>query len=370
MKVLVLTEQGTSNRITDRAIVALRDSGIDVTFASTGPKGALHESFSRQGIPNVAFNAVRSLHYPGAILRLSRYIRSERFDVVHSAEPIPAALGGLAALLAQTGKRIFHRQHLWPENPGAWKQQLFSRVGTISNQLIMACSAATKRVAEDRDRIPSYKIMVAENGSNPVRLVRHEESESLKRSLGIEANEKVVVILSRLRKVKGHETLFSSIPMVAGKLSAPLHLIVAGSGPDEERFRRIAESIAEAKIHFVGFQEDVALWFSVADAIAMPSYWDALPFAAIEAMFCARPIVASRVGGFCEIIKDGVNGILVEPKDPDALAEGLTNVLTNPAFGRELGEKAKETAEARFSTEQMANRWVVCYERILGTKSG
>ena len=127
-----------------------------------------------------------------------------------------------------------------------------------------------------------------------------------------------------------------------------------------------SERLKGVKVHFVGNQDDVARWYSAADVVAVPSYTESFGLVAVEAMVCAKPLVASNIEGLAEIVEDGVNGLLFPPGNAAELANAILRLIRSPEYSRELGENAKRTVLDRFTLERMIDGWIDCYRRILG----
>lgn len=359
-RVLLLTELGDSSRLWEGAAPLLAAAGWEVVVATLRRRGPLHEALEARGFPTIALGCRKSHGYPRAAVRLAGEIARRRIDVVHSCESIPAMIGGVAALMAGRGRRIFHRQHDRIEGP----QVAFSRIACRLAHMVMACSHSTAWHAHELDGVSYSRIRVAYNAAGEMRIPGPDELCDLRSRLGIPAQEPIISIVARLRPEKGHRVLIDALSQVTSRLGKRTHLIVIGSGPEEGRLRDYAGSQKLVSVHFVGHQEDVALWFSLADVVAMPSLSEPFGISAVEAMACARPFVASRVGGLAEVVEDSVSGLLVEPGDPTALADGLLRLLLDQNLASRLSLGARGRASL-FSMEGMVQSWLVCYEEVL-----
>lgn len=361
LRVLLFTELGVTSRYFEGAAPLLVSLGVDVVVATVRQRGPLHEALEASGIPTLALDCRTSRDYPWAAVRLAREVRRRRIDVIHACEPIPATIGGFAGILARRGRRIFRRQHCSVSGP----QLVLSRLGSRIAHLVMANSEASARSAHEEDGVPFSKVRVAYNGIAPLRAVSPQERAASRHDLGIPVDAPVISIVAHLRPGKGHHTLFESMGAVGPALGARPHVVVVGGGPEEGALREAARS-APAVVHFVGHQKDVAPWFSMADVVAMPTFVEAFGLVAVEALSCARPLVASRVGGLVEIVEDGVSGLLVEPRSPEALAAGLLRVLRSPELAERLGRAGLERSRL-FSMESMVDGWRACYEDVLAS---
>jgi glycosyltransferase involved in cell wall biosynthesis len=360
MKVLLLIEEGAPCRFWENSIPLLLSSGIEIVFVSLRERGPIHEIVEKMGRPALSLDCQTSHQYPAAVLRLRKIINYYRVDVVHACESIPAAVSGLAGLTSKRNKRIFHRQHTLSSG----KQRILSLLGSHLTHQVMGCSHSAAKSAHDRDRVPSSRIRVAYNGISPMRKVSKAEVMNLRQKLGISPDAKVISLVARLRKEKGHRTLMAATEIMKPFLAEKPHLLFVGSGPEEVSLKKEARTLSSAVIHFVGHQPDVALWFSAADVVAMPSFTEPFGLTAIEAMSCGKPLVASNVEGLSEIVEDGTSGLLVPPRCPNDLAQGLLKVLLSSDLKSHLSKGARARANF-FSLQNMVANWIVCYNSVL-----
>jgi glycosyltransferase involved in cell wall biosynthesis len=361
MKLLVFIEQSLHSRYWEAALPKLKDRGVDVQFATIKEKGDIHEMLAVKGINSLALGGRGSKDYPALILRLAKFMRQNHFDVIHAAEAIPAALAGIACLLTKETKCIFHYHHTYVT--GAQKK--FSQLGSRLSDVVMTVSESSRRATVELEGTRLEKTFVAYNGIEPFREVADVEKQNVLAALAIPRNAKIVLIVARLRTVKGHRTLFEACGNVAGVISDELNLIVVGDGEEMHALLRESERFPSFRTHFVGHQEDVALWYSLADAVAMPSYFEPFGLVAVEAMICGKPLVASNVEGPAEIVENGISGILVPPKDAAALADALVKVFDSPEWAREIGENARKRVLETFTMETMVESWIDCYKSVL-----
>jgi glycosyltransferase involved in cell wall biosynthesis len=144
-----------------------------------------------------------------------------------------------------------------------------------------------------------------------------------------------------------------------------LHLAIAGRGDCARALERQAEDAGVlARVHLLGLREDVANVLAAADVFVLPSLSEGLPMALLEAMFAARPIVASAVGDVPVALAHGVAGLLVRPGDPAALAGAIARVLASPFEAKHLGCSAQIRAAAEYGVSRMAQRYANLYERV------
>jgi glycosyltransferase involved in cell wall biosynthesis len=195
-------------------------------------------------------------------------------------------------------------------------------------------------------------------------------AEGLREEFGIAPSAKVVVNVGSLVGHKAQWHLVRAMPHVLERFPEAVCILV-GEGPTRRRLETLAQELGIGKhVIFAGFRQDVARFISLCDVFAVSSEMEGLCSTILEAMALRRPVVSTRAGGIPDIVKDGVNGLLVAPGDPDALARGMLRVLENPRAASELAEEGRRTVERRFTTERMVASTLAVYEELLGRRRG
>jgi glycosyltransferase involved in cell wall biosynthesis len=167
--------------------------------------------------------------------------------------------------------------------------------------------------------------------------------------------------------VKGYDDLIGAVKVLKDRGTA-VRCVIAGAGPDETRLRSlIVERGLQDDVRLLGQRDDVPSLLRAFDVAVMSSHSEGSPLAIIEYMAAGLPIVSTRVGGVSELIGDGADGLLVEPHDPAALADGLQRFLSDPALGARLGASAQVRQLAEHDLDRTIGRledlYVALYER-------
>jgi len=181
-----------------------------------------------------------------------------------------------------------------------------------------------------------------------------KKGESRKK-LGLPKKRKIIFSLRRLVYKNGIDTLIESAHLVA-RDNPDILFVVAGKGPSRKLIEdRIKELRIEDNIKLTGFVPDELLpvYYNAADYFVLPSAsGEGLPLVLFEAMACGLPVIATTVGGTPEIINHMKNGVLVPPRNPEAMAEALSKLLAEEKLGQNIGEEAKKNVENRFTWEE------------------
>jgi len=180
-------------------------------------------------------------------------------------------------------------------------------------------------------------------------------------------NEPILMHLSNFRPVKRVADVVRVFAHVAREL--PAQLVLVGDGPDRSQAEWLVHDLGiQSRVHFLGKQERVSELLALADLFLMPSEMESFGLAALEAMACKVPSIATRVGGVPELIDDGVTGLLFPVGDVEAMAAGALNLLGDPARLNAMRETARKTAQKRFCANLVVPQYARFYERVLAAQ--
>jgi glycosyltransferase involved in cell wall biosynthesis len=278
----------------------------------------------------------------------ARWCRERRIAVVHTTELYSNIFGLPGAALAGVPVRVGNRREI---NPG-------KSLAQIALQRAAYCCAhrvvANSRAAADRllrERVPADRIAVVSNGLDLQQFQSRTGNSRPRR----------VVAVANLRPEKGHDVLIDAAVEVLRQVP-DAEFEVVGGGPELDTLVTRAETRQVRRAFtFLGHREDVAARLARADIFVLPSRSEAFPNAVLEAMAAGLPIVASGVGGICELIDDDRTGLLVPAGDPHALADRLRLLMTDPARAIRLGNAARGDAQARYSFDRMVDGFEAVY---------
>lgn len=214
--------------------------------------------------------------------------------------------------------------------------------------------------------IPDSRIHYIPNGVDTGEFrPRHPEEKLRQRSdLGV-ADKFIVSFVGRLDPVKGIEVLLEAWKDVVSE-NPNAHLFIIGTGPQKMELVTYASEAGISKhVEFVGKVQDVRAFLGASDIFVLPSLSEGVSNALLEAMATELPVIATSVGGTKELIKDGINGILIPPEDSGAISRSITHLINDVDLRLELGKKARDFVLKNYELKTTAQMHVDLYGLIL-----
>ncbi|HRC72047.1 MAG TPA: glycosyltransferase family 4 protein [Candidatus Competibacter sp.] len=182
-------------------------------------------------------------------------------------------------------------------------------------------------------------------------------------------NQFNLAIIGRLDTVKGHDLAIRAI--ANENLLSNIHLYIIGVGPCELNLKLLADANGVAKrVHFLGFKSNIYDYVAHCDVLLMPSLHEGLPYTLLEAMALGIPIIASRVGGLAEILKNDINALLITPGNIEEITQAIIRLHNSPTLCRYLGENAQQLQKKHYSLEIMILRYLKIYMALLYKSEG
>ena len=330
--------------------------------------------------PNIFFHEVNVTSYPlfeyppyslTLTSKMADIAKHEKLDVLHVHYAIPHATSAVVArqILEQQGIRIpvvttLHGTDITLVG----RDPSFAPVVTYSineSDGVTAVSEYLKKETLNNFDI-ERDITVIPNFIDTERFKR-QESSSLKQKLCPNC-EKVLVHVSNFRPVKNAKLVVEIFHRLR-KENAPIKLLLVGDGPDRMPAEHLARELGVYEdVRFMGKQEAVQDILSVADVFVMPSGSETFGLAALEAMACGVPVVASNIGGLPELVDHGENGFLCPLDNVDAFAERIRQIVSSNSLQQSMGEAARRKAKEAFDNDRVIPVYEALYEATLAEK--
>jgi glycosyltransferase involved in cell wall biosynthesis len=309
-----------------------------------------------------------------AILRLARLIRRVRPHILHTHTAKAGAVGRLAALLAGDARppivvHTFHghvlRGYFDPLRTAGFR--LLERWLATKTTALVAVSPQVRDDLVSLGVAPRERFVVVRLGielEQRVAAERDGRGES-RRVLGIGPDRFAVGWIGRMTGVKRTDDVLRAFRRLRDR-GVDACLCMIGDGPDRPAVERRAHELG--LMHdtvFLGYQEEVAPFYAAFDAMILPSINEGTPVSAIEALAAGRPVVATRVGGVPDVVREGEDGFLVEPGDVDALADRLARLAADPELRKRLGAAGRARVVPRYSVERLVDDIDLLYRSLL-----
>jgi glycosyltransferase involved in cell wall biosynthesis len=213
------------------------------------------------------------------------------------------------------------------------------------------------------------KITVICNGVDVKRYGRPGDKTPVRNELGLEENARLITVVGTLKDQKGHRYMIEAMTSIVPRYPSA-HALFIGDGDLGEELQAQATALnVDAHIHFLGSRRDVPELLASSDLFVLPSLWEGLSMALLEAMATGLPIVASEVSGTVQVMIPGETGYLVPPGDVQGLFEAVEQLLSDPARAQAMGAAARRRVEATFSAQKQADEHVALYRRLLENAS-
>jgi glycosyltransferase involved in cell wall biosynthesis len=307
-------------------------------------------------------NALASPHTLRQVIRIAAELRRRRVQVVHSYLFHANWFGTLAGRLAGAPVVIVSKRSMdvYPRARERWACRLSNRLA----HRVTAVAEAVREHVHREEGCPREKVVVIPNGVNADQFGT-AASSTAQEVLGAGGDGKVVGTITRLVWKRGHEELLEAAALVAER-EPGARLLVVGDGPLRPTLeQKVKERGLEGCVRFLGAVPRAARLLPHFDVFVLSSVWEGMSNGLLEAMAAGRPVVATRVGGNPEVVVDGESGLLVPPRDPQAMADAVLRLLREPELACRMGEAARRRVEAEFTLPGMVRRMERLYEELL-----
>lgn len=335
--------------------------------------GLVGEQLQKEGIEVVSFGRRPGRDYRLA-WRMARAIRLRGIEVLHCHQYTPFFYGALA--------KLFHRVHAKPQashcpkliltEHGRHYPDLVSPLRRAVNRLFLdpladavtAVSRFSARSLTNIDGFAGHRIEIIQNGIDLSRFEKKQDRSRLRERLGLEPRRRYIANVGRLHPDKDQATLLHAFQDVAAGCS-DVDLLIVGEGPLCQELDELACKLRiESRVHFLGVRHDVPDILQAVDLFALTSVTEAASLTLLEAMAAKLPVVVTNVGGNPEMVRDGVEGILVPRGQSSAIAAAILQLLANPAKARAMGQAGLERVGEHYRIESAIERYYSLYARL------
>ena len=338
-------------------------------YVACKPEGEFREKLAEIGIHLRAMNMGSKVN-PYAVLRLAKIIRKEGIHIIHSQGARADFFAKIAARMSKSKPRVVSTIQMPVEGFDVSPlrknvYRFFDRLTEYYVETFIVVSDFLKKTLIEGRGIPARRVVKIYNGIELGQYHPDAERGKLRNEWGISQDIPFIGAIGRMVWQKGFKYMIQAIPDIVRDVPDAKFLLV-GNGPLKKELDDLAKNLKiKERVIFTGFRSDIKEIMSAIDLLIIPSLLEGFPMVTLEAMAMAKPIIATNIDGITEQITDGVNGILVSPKDPSALSRAVIRALNDSEFARTMGLSARKKVEQEFSVEKMVAETEKVYLSLL-----
>jgi glycosyltransferase involved in cell wall biosynthesis len=345
-----------------------------ISLTDIGPVG---EKLAKMGYPVFALGMSRNVPDPGAFIRLVSYLKKNRPHLIQTWMYHADLVGGLAAKFSGKIPVIWNIRHsnLNPEGnkrTTIWTAKMCAHFSHWIPVKIVCCSEASKHIHTELG-YDSEKMIVIPNGFDLTAFSPDPEARiSVRKELGIPENSLIIGLVARFDPLKDHGNFLRAAGILIENLTLStqeIHFILCGNGviwENEFFVKKINGYGLKHWVHLLGRREDIPRLTAAFDIASSSSSGEGFPNVIGEAMACGVPCVVTNVGDSALIVGDA--GIVVPPKNPEALAEAWLNLIKAGKKERKrLGERARRRVLENYNLPDIVERYETLYREVLGS---
>jgi len=342
---------------------AFRKKGHEIFVVSSG--GEMEREFDGEGL-SLKTLAIRtkselSPKIYWALPELIRWIRKERIEILHAHTRVTQVMASWLQRLS--GIPYITTVH------GFYKRRLGRRILPAWGERAVAISEPVGDHLREVFHLPLERVRVIYNGvdfADFISRFKNHNPQEVRREYGISEEAPVVGVTARLVPDKGHEYLIRAVKKLESEFP-DLGLLIVGDGRYRDHLNELARELNLLdRIYFTGNLRDVSRPLAAINVFALPAVWrEGFGLSIVEAMICQKPVIVTNIWALNTLIQNGVNGILVEPRSVESLAEAIRRILNDADFRERIGKAGQETAHERFSLDRMVNELETVYQEVL-----
>ncbi len=336
------------------------------------PEGELQKRLDAAGIHRTPISG-RDISYSFRLTReILRLIGEEKPDVIHTHGCLSGRIAGRLARIP-----VVYTKHGQVRPPAAAGiapaptnpvRKLINRLAAVvlADRIVAVSEGVQRELMESG--VKASMIATIHNGID-LAAYSPKSKAGTRRKPAVQQKPGVLIgTVARLHSSKGLDVFLDAARLVlAAEPSA--RFVIGGTGPEEEKLRaKVRDLRMEPYVKMPGFVADVPEFLSKLDIYVLSSDQEGIGLAVLEAMAAGLPVVATAVGGVPEAVVDGVNGILVPPRQPKALAHAIVRLVVDPDMARTMGVAGRARAEKMFDAKVMAEKTVNVYRRLVARK--
>lgn len=361
-------EVGGSQTHLVQVLKLLDRSRFDPVLYCLSGEGVLLENVRQAGVTVITPGAGRSYRGPDLVSRvaaLTRSLRQQKPDIVHTYLLRANLVGSISARLARVPKLMVSKRGCH------WRKGLEligAKVGNALADRIMVNAEAVREFVHANEGCAMDDMVVIPSGVDTDRF-RPLDGDGFKARLGLPPEHRIVGIVTRMRVRKGVEEFIRAMGQVR-RTHPDAHAVIVGEVELDDDLQALVRDLhLDDHLSLLGRRADMPEVYSAFDIFVLSSHDEGMSNAILEAMSVEKPVVATDVGGTGEVVRHQQSGLLVPPKDPEALALAIAQVLADPAQAQAMGKLGRRIVEESFSARSMVRSMERFYVELVGRPS-
>lgn len=370
MRILLLSTSmgmGGADKLLLTAAQTMRSRGNEVIIVSLTALGPMGLQAQGLGIPTESLNMGRGVPDPRGLVRLVRLVREWRPDVVHSHMVHANLMARVLRLLVRIPVMISTIHNIY--EGGRARMTGYRLTNSLVDHITIVSEAAADRFVKE-GIVPRDLLSVVPNGVDVdlFESVPASTRDALRASLGVQ-QKFVWLAVGRFEVAKDYPNMLRAFSDVRKHRPDAVLLLVGRGSLQGETEALAAELGLGDSVRFLGVRHDVPEVMTAADGYVMSSAWEGMPMVLLEAAAAGLPIIATRVGGNHEVVRDQENGYLVPERDADRLAKAMRRLMELPNNERRaMGVRGREHVRTHYGLQRVAEQWEALYREVLSRK--
>ena len=283
---------------------------------------------------------------------LKEYVSRNNISLIHTHHRFPEA--SIVQIANELNVKTITTAHSFVKNFKGWG---------FNSDIVLTVSDAVKKYIIEKCKVSSERILTLHNPIENSQLINKVAIHSIKAEKKLTEKNKIILFIGRLCRDKGFDKLQKALKLVKAKNKNAILIAVGQIEENKKVYNRFLNG--EGVIYFPP-QKRVESFYEMSDIVVLPSRVDPFPFVMLEAGIHKKPFIGGNTGGIAEFIEDGKNGLLIDPENPEQLAEKILCLLNNPDVGEKLGENLHQKVKQLCDYNSYFSQVEKIYNELIG----
>jgi len=352
----------------------LKNNNYEVDIACRPTKFRKEIENAKFKVFPVSFN--RKFYSPSnikAFFQILKLLKKEKYQIVHTHTPVASFITRIAAKIARIPIVIytvhgFHFHEFGNPSTNTIYYLLEKFAGQFMNAIITINQEDYKTAKKMFKKKRVFKLPGIGINTRKYQPLEKNSTQAIKRDLNIKTDEKVIGMIAEFNPGKRHIDLINAAKIVIKKYPQTKFILV-GIGSLKNHFEKLVKKLnISQNFIFTGFSEDIANLLSIINLFVLPSHREGMPRSILEAMASNKPVIATNIRGCREEVVDGETGLLFPIKNPEALADAIIKILSNPELAKKMGQAGRKRVIENFDEKMVLEKELKIYQELINKK--